>query len=242
MSDSSIDELSVFFPAYNEEANIKLTVQKATEVLQGLKLKNYEIIVINDGSKDKTGEVVEELARQDNHIRLITHNPNKGYGEALKSGFYNTKYPWVTFTDSDGQFDFSEVQQFLNTQKETNADLVIGYYLSRQVTTMTKITTKVWELVVFILFGLKVRDIDCGFKLLSKKVIDKIPPLESQRGAFISSELLIKSQKAGFKIVEIGVHHYPRKAGQATGRSLNVIIRSFVDLFKLWWKTKWSNG
>jgi len=86
------------------------------------------------------------------------------------------------------------------------------------------------------MFGLKVRDIDCGFKMVSKKVIETIPKLEAERGAFISSEFLIKTKRAGFKIVEIGVHHYPRSAGRGTGADLNVIIKSFVDLFKLWWK------
>lgn len=233
-----MDSLSVFFPAYNEEENIASTVVKADAVLKGLGLKEYEIIVVNDGSKDKTGDKVEELSKNNKHIRIITHNPNKGYGEALKSGFYNSKFPWIVFTDADGQFDFSELDKFLKKEEETNSDLVIGYYLSRQVSMMTKVTTKAWEVVVFLLFGLRVRDIDCAFKLISKKVIDKISPLEAQRGAFISSELLIKARREGFKITEVGVHHYPRKAGKSTGRNLNVIIRSFVDLFQLWWKLR----
>lgn len=99
---------------------------------------------------------------------------------------------------------------------------------------MTWITSKIWELIVLILFGLHVRDIDCGFKLFSKKVVDTIPRLESERGAFISSEFLIKSKRAGFKIAEVGVHHYPRASGKPTGRALNVIVKSFVDLFRLW--------
>ncbi len=123
------------------------------------------------------------------------------------------------------------------TQKTTDADLVIGYYLKRNVPFYRKINTFLWQLVVRILFGLNVRDIDCAFKLISKKVIEKIPKLESERGAFISSEFLIKAKKSGFKIVEIGVHHYPAKR-VGTGAKLNVIIKSFVDLFKLWWKLR----
>ncbi len=104
---------------------------------------------------------------------------------------------------------------------------------------MTKIiTSKVWEGVVFLLFGLKVRDIDCGFKLISKKVINSIPKLESERGAFITSELLIKAKKKGFKIVEIPINHYPRLKGEGTGRKFGVIVKSFEDLFKLWRKLK----
>lgn len=233
-----VQELSVFFPVYNEEDNLRSTVEEASKVLKSLGLKNYEIILVLDGPKDRSPEIAEELVKKDGHIRLIKHNPNKGYGEALKSGFYNSKYPWITFTDSDGQFDFSEITDFIEKQDTTDADLVIGYYLSRQVPALTKVTTKVWELLVFILFGLRVRDIDCGFKLISKKVIETIPRLESQRGAFITSELLIKAQKSGFKIIETGVHHYSRKAGQGTGRNINVIIKSFIDLFNLWQKMR----
>jgi len=229
-----VDKLSVFFPAYNEEKNIKTTVLKAKAVLEKV-ARTWEILIINDGSKDNTGEISEELTI-DKRIRVITHNPNRGYGAAFKSGLYNSKYAWIVFTDSDGQFDFSEVTKFFEKQKETNADLVIGYYLSRKVSFEKIITSKVWELLVFLLFGLKVRDIDCGFKLIKKEVVDKIAKLESERGAFISSELLIKAKRAGFKIEEVGVTHFPRKEGMATGRNLNVILRSFIDLGKLWLK------
>lgn len=229
-----ISELSVFFPAYNEEKNLKNTVLKAKKVLAKI-ASNWEIIIVNDGSKDRTGEIAEKLSKEDERIRAINHSPNRGYGAALKSGFYSSRYPWMAFTDSDGQFDFSEITKFINTQKKTNADLVIGYYLKRSVPFYRKINTFLWELVVFLLFGLKVRDIDCGFKLISKKVIDKIPKLESERGAFISSEFLIKARTAGFKIVEVGVHHYPAKR-KGTGSNLDVIIKSFIDLLKLWKK------
>lgn len=241
-----IKNLSVFFPAYNEEKNIESTVTKADQVLKSLKLDAYEIIVVNDGSKDGTGEVADKLAQNSKNIRVIHHNPNeqsssanKGYGEALKSGFYDSKYEWITFTDSDGQFDFSEIVDFIDKQQETGADLVIGYYKERKVGLFTKITTKLfWEPVVFILFGFKVKDIDCAFKLISKKVINTIPRLEATRGAFISSELLVKAKRAGFKIVEIGITHHERKMGKGTSRSLSVIINSYLDLLKLWWKLR----
>lgn len=232
-----ISELSVFFPTYNEEENIENTVIKARETLQKI-AGSWEIIIVNDGSKDNTGKVAGSLWGKDKRIRVVSHDSNRGYGASLKSGFYNSQYSWIVFTDADGQFDFSEIDKFIGKQRETNADLVIGYYLARQVPFYRKVNTFLWESVVFLLFGLKVRDIDCGFKLISKKVIDKIPRLESERGAFISSELLIKANRLGFKIVELGVHHYPRKAGKGTGAKLNVIIKSFVDLFRLWQKLK----
>jgi glycosyltransferase involved in cell wall biosynthesis len=228
-----INEITVFFPAYNLEAQIENTIEKAYDVIPKL-AENYEIIVINDGSKDNTGQILQKLKLRFNNLKVITHEVNKGYGAALKSGFYNAKYPWIAFTDADGQFDISELPKLIAKQKETNSDMVIGYYLKRQVTFVRKLNTFLWQMVVFALFGLRVKDVDCGFKLLSKRVIEGIPKLESERGAFISSELLIKARKNGFKIVEIGVHHYPRTEGKGTGADLNVIIKSFVDLFKLW--------
>lgn len=227
-----VEELSVFFPAYNEEKNIKNTVQKAVGVLKRIADK-WEIIVVDDGSKDKTGEIVKRLMAHEPRISLITHTPNRGYGAALKSGFYNAKYTWIAFTDADGQFDFSEITKFFEKQRQTGADLVIGYYLKRAVPFYRILGSKLWELAVFLLFGLKVKDIDCGFKLIHKKVIEKIPKLESERGPFISSELLIKAKKSGFKIAQIGVHHYPRRAGKATGANLRVILSGLKDLIRL---------
>jgi len=227
-----IKELSVFFPAYNEEANIKATVEKAVEILPKV-AKKWEIIVINDGSKDKTGEIVEGLIKKIKNLRMITHSPNRGYGGALQSGLYNAKYEWIAFTDADGQFDFSEIEKFIEKQKGTKADLVIGYYLKRQVPFFRIWGSKVWQAAVFLLFGLKARDIDCGFKLIRRQVIEQIPKLEAERGPFISSELLIKAKKMGFKIVQLGVHHYPRQAGAATGTSLKVIFSGLSDLLKL---------
>ncbi len=232
-----LKELSVFFPAYNEEANLENTVAKALEVLTKTADK-WEVIIVNDGSSDRTGKIADKLSKNDKRIKVIHHNPNRGYGGAFKSGIYNAKYEWITFTDSDGQFDFSEITNFIDKQRKTDADMVIGYYKDRKVSRGKIITSKMWEYLVFAMFGLKVKDIDCGFKLFKKEVVDSISRLESERGAFISSEFLIKAKKKGFKIVEIPVTHYPRLEGEGTGRNLDVIIESFKDLFKLWFKLK----
>lgn len=232
-----INELSVFLPTYNEEQNIKKTVLGVRSVLTEVAGK-WEIIIVDDGSMDLTYQNALELVKEDKRTRLISHKVNRGYGAALKSGFYNANYSWISFIDSDGQFNFAEIVKFIEKQKETGADLVIGYYKKRKVSFTKIVTSKVWELLVFLLFGLKVRDIDCGFKLISKKVIEKIPKLQSERGAFISSELLIKAKKEGFKIAEVPVTHYPRTKGIGTGRKLNVIIKSFIDLFSLWKKLR----
>ena len=234
-----IDKLSVFFPAYNEEANIENTVDKTIPILKDI-AKTWEIIIINDGSKDKTEQISKNIIKKYSKydIKLVNHHPNRGYGAAFKSGVYTAKYPWITFTDADGQFDFSDIKTLISTQNRTKADLVIGYYLGRKVPFYRIWGSKVWQLAVFILFGLKVRDIDCGFKLINKKVVDTIPKLEAERGPFISSEFLIKAKRSGFKIVEVGVHHFERHAGAATGSNLDVIIAGLKDLIRLRFKIK----
>lgn len=230
-----IAALSVFFPAYNEEENLAKTVKKADKILRDTALK-YEIIIINDGSKDRTGDIANTLAQENKNVKVVHHPQNRGYGASLKSGMYNSQYAWVAFTDSDGQFDFAEIGNFFQKQRQTGADLVVGYYLKRAVPFYRKLNTLLWQVTIRLLFGLKVRDIDCGFKLFRKKVVEEIPKLESERGAFISTEFLVKAKRANFSIVEVGVNHYPRLAGQATGANIKVVVKSFVDLFKLWRK------
>lgn len=236
MKPSLLKELSVFFPCYNEESNIKNTVNKAIPIIQAIADK-WEIIIIDDGSKDQTGKVAKDIQKEHpKNIKIVTHHPNRGYGAAFKSGVYNAQYEWIAFTDADGQFDFSEITKLIEKQKKTKADLIIGYYLKRKVPFYRIWGSTVWQLAVFILFGLKVRDIDCGFKLIRKKVIDTIPKLEAERGPFISSEFLIKAKKAKFKIVEIGVSHFSRNTGEATGSKVNVVIAGLKDLVRLWFK------
>lgn len=229
--------LSVFLPAYNEELNLRRVVGKIISFLPKV-AQEWELIIVDDGSVDRTGEIAEEIAAAEKAARAILHKVNRGYGAALRSGLYASRFEWIAFTDADGQFDFSEISHFLDRQAETGADLVIGYYLRRAVSWPRKLNSLLWQWLIFRLFNLRVRDIDCGFKLIRKKVVETISPLESERGAFVSTELLVKARKAGFKIAEIPVHHYPRKAGRATGANLNVIVKSFVDLFRLWRKLR----
>ncbi len=234
-------QLSVFFPCYNEEKNLLSTFNKALPIIKKIAQK-WEVIIVDDGSKDKTSQVAKSIQKQyPQQVKIVTHNPNRGYGAAFKSGFYTAQYQWITFTDADGQFDFNDIFKLFATQKKTKADMVIGYYLGRKVPFYRIWGSKVWQFAVWLLFGLKVKDIDCGFKLVNKKVIDTIPRLESERGPFISSEFLIKSKMAGFKIVETGVHHFSRQEGEATGAKLNVILSGLKDLIRLRFKIKPKN-
>lgn len=230
-----IKSLSVFFPCFNEEGNIENTVKNAIKVLENLGLQ-YEITIVDDGSTDKTGQIADGLTKRNPKVKVIHHQKNLGYGEALKSGFYNAKYATIVYTDGDGQFDFSEVTKFLG-QIEDN-DLIIGYRIKRRDPFFRIVFKKGWKLSLLLFFGLTLKDVDCGFKMIKRKVLEKIPHLESTRGAMINAELAIKTKKYGFKVTQVGVNHYPRLSGKPTGANLNVIIKSFGDLLKLWWALK----
>lgn len=225
-----IAALSVFFPAYNEEANIEKTVRQAREILLKITDK-WEISVINDGSTDKTGQIAAKLRQEDKRIDVINHAQNRGYGAALKSGFSNARYPWVAFTDSDGQFNFSEIKKFLPLMK--NSDLILGYRLNRADSFLRKIYTFVWGKIPVVLWGLRVRDYSCGFKLIKKKVFDAVQPLVGEEKV-TQIEILVKAKRKGFRFAEVGVRHYPRKFGRPAGANIKVVVRSFIDLFRLY--------
>ena len=229
-----IRELSVFFPAYNEAKNIENTVLSAKKVLKRV-AETWEILVINDGSEDKTAEIVESLGREDTRIKVISHKINKGYGATLKTGFKKAKYEWVAFADSDGQFNFSEITKFL--EKKDEADLILGFRKKRADSLLRKIFTWGWNLFPKIILGMKAKDYSCGFKMIKKKVFEDIQPLVGEEKV-TQIELLVKAQRMGFKFAEVGVSHYPRKAGHATGANIKVVIRSIFDLMNLWGKLK----
>ena len=219
--------ISAFFPAYNEEANIAALCLKTAAVLRRL-AGDWEVIAVNDGSRDRTAAVVEGLHRKERRIRVVSHPVNRGYGAAVKTGFASAGMDWIFFTDGDGQFDVNELDRLVPLMADH--DLVVGYRIKRADPFQRKANAWAWGTLVRTLFGLKgVRDIDCAFKIVRRSVFEKFS-LETT-GAMISTELLVKSQKNGFRIVEIGVSHYPRTAGVQTGAKLGVIARAFKELF-----------
>lgn len=218
--------LSVVLPAYNEEQVIATTLQHVMDVLGSWNI-DFEIIVVNDGSNDHTGAVVAAIAATHPHVRLLTHVENQGYGAALVSGFSAATKSLTFFMDSDGQFAIDELYAFLSFIDYYDA--VIGYRINRQDTWMRKLNAWGWKRLVGAVFGVRVRDIDCAFKLLRTDFLRQ-HPLET-RGAMINAELLYKLKQAGLSYKEIGVHHFPRRAGQATGAKISVILRAFRELF-----------
>jgi len=218
--------LSVIMPAHNEEVVIAETVRHTSEAVATW-TQDFEIVVVNDGSQDRTREIVASIAATDPHVRLINHEVNKGYGAALVSGFEAFTKDLVFFMDSDGQFDIHDLEQFFPLIEQYDA--VLGYRINRQDTRMRKLNAWGWKLLVSSIFKLRVRDVDCAFKLYRAPFFQE-HRLET-RGAMINAEILYKLKRAGYTYAEVGVRHLPRKGGQATGAKPAVIVRAFRELF-----------
>ena len=221
--------ISAFFPAFNEEANVLTMVERLRAVLPTVS-DDYEIIVVNDGSRDRTAEVADALAAADPHVRVVHHPQNRGYGGALKSGFTASRKPYVFFTDGDGQFDVAEIAKLVPCVPQY--DVVIGYRIDRAEGGLRRVNAGAWNWLVRRLFGIPSRDVDCAFKLFDRRVFDVVHP--QAEGAMISTEVLARAVRAGFRITEVGVHHYPRQHGTPTGANPLVIARAFYELFKLY--------
>ncbi|MES2953743.1 MAG: bifunctional glycosyltransferase family 2/GtrA family protein [Patescibacteria group bacterium] len=221
--------LSLFFPAYNEEKNIAASVKKAQAVLEQC-VDQYEIIVVNDGSSDRTGDIIDELSRKDNRIRAI-HQANTGYGGAVWKGVMSARYEYLFFTDADLQFDLDELPLLLAHVPPYHA--VLGYRAKRQDPFMRLVNAKGWNMLNRLLFGLHVRDIDCAFKLFKTSVVQALP--EPTTSAMMSAEILIRLSRKGIHWAEIPVTHLPRKAGVATGAKPAVIARALRSMWTLFW-------
>lgn len=230
MSKKRLSSLSIFMPAFNEEGNIATTIIDARFSAKAVS-SDYEIIVVDDGSLDRTAEVVEELGKRDPHIRLVRHRDNRGYGAAVKTGLQACKKDWIFFTDSDGQFHYDELNRFV--QASSRADLIIGYRKKRMDpfhrVFVAKVLLKIWN---FVLFGLTVRDVDCAYKLFPRAVLKHLH-LDTE-SAITVTELIVKAKKAGFKILQLPVSHYSRKFGHQTGGNWRVIVRAARESFVLY--------
>ena len=218
--------LSVILPAYNEEQVIASTVSDVLDVLSAWHM-DAEVLVVDDGSTDRTGAIVAELVETHLQVYLITHTTNQGYGAALASGFAAATKDLTLFMDADGQFDMRDLQRFFPFIDEYDA--VIGYRLNRQDSWMRKLNAWGWKRLTGWVLGIHARDIDCAFKLLHTNFLHQ-HPLET-RGAMINAELLYKLKRGGYTYREVDVHHLPRRGGRATGANPRVIARAFRELF-----------
>ncbi len=221
--------LSVFFPCYNEEANVERVVRDAVRLLESMGA-DYEVVVVDDGSADATGEIAEKLAGENNRVKVVHHKPNRGYGAALQSGFKAATKELVFYTDGDGQFDIREMPPLLDLMQDY--DIVSCYRLDRRDSAIRKLNAWCWGRLVCFLFEMRIRDIDCAFKLYKRRIFDDITM--SSTGALIDTEILAKAKARGYRLVQRGVHHYPRTAGVQTGAKPAVILRAFRELFRLY--------
>lgn len=225
-------EISLSLPCYNEEGNVRQVVTKACSVLDKLASK-YEVIIVDDGSSDKTQAIARELAAQNPKVKVIHHEVNQGYGAAVRSGLKNSQYDYVCFTDGDGQFDLEELKKLTDLMADN--DMVIGYRRQRKDPFYRSFNACLYGFLIRLLFDLKVKDLNCAFKVFRKRVIDDLE-IES-KAALVNAEILIKARKKGYtKIKEVPVSHYPRTLGQQTGANLKVIVRTFREIFSLWRK------
>ncbi len=225
---SHLSSLTIFFPCYNEEANVERTTQAALCAGQRL-TDDLEVIIVNDGSKDRTGEIAERLSLLNPVVRAVHNNPNLGYGGALQRGFREARKEWVFYTDGDGQFDFEEIDLLLPLMEKY--DIISAYRLDRKDPFMRKFNAFGWTALVNLAFGLGIKDIDCAFKLFPRTLFEEIEM--KSMGALIDAEILARAKRRGYSIGQVGVHHYPRTAGEQTGANLSVILRAFRELFKL---------
>jgi len=228
----SAPSITAVLPAFNEEAIIERTVRHVAEVLAGL-APDYEVIVTNDGSRDRTGEILANLetSAPELHLRTVTHPTNRGYGAALASGFDAARMELIFLTDGDKQFDVTELAQFILAM-QPSVDLVIGWRRNRADPFMRKMNALGWKSLVNLLFGYTARDVDCAFKLFRRRVWESMTV--HARGATFSAEFLIKARRLGFHVTELPVSHFPRTAGSPTGARPDVIVRAFSELFRLW--------
>lgn len=227
---NKVPELSIFFPFWNEEENVENVVKKAIPVANRV-AKKWEMILVNDGSSDNTLGVAKSLTVNDQRLRVISRKKNRGYGAALRTGLENSRYDLIVFNDGDGQFDFSQIDKLL--EKIEKSDMVIGFRkkrLDNRFRHLLMILLKLWD---FVFFGFRYKDIDCGFKLFRKSVLNKILPLKSE-GAMITTEILAKAKRANIKIAEVEVSHFPRIYGDQSGGNLRVILRAIRESFFLW--------
>ena len=227
----SLQELSLFFPCHNEAENLEALVADALAALPAL-ATTYEVILVDDGSRDDTAGVAERLVqRHGGVVRLVRHDVNRGYGGALRSGFAAARYSHLAYTDGDRQFRIADLARLVEHAEATQSPVVIGFRLQRADPPLRLVYATLYRVANRVWFGLRVRDVDCAAKLFRRDVLQNISV--HSNGAFFSAELLIRLRLAGVNALEVGVPHYPRTAGSPTGARLSVIARAVRDFWSL---------
>ena len=234
-TDPARPSISVFFPAYNDGGTIPSMVLTALMTLRTL-TDDYEVIVVNDGSADYTADVLDELAGRYSELHVVHHEQNRGYGGALRTGFSTATKDLVFYTDGDAQYDPRELT-LLYERWSDEVDFVNGYKISRSDPLHRVIIGRLYHWIVKLAFGLRLSDVDCDFRLMRRTIFDTVQ-LKSDSGV-ICVELMKKVQDAGFRMVEVPVHHYHRAYGKSQFFNFRRIWRTGVQLLGLWWELRW---
>jgi glycosyltransferase involved in cell wall biosynthesis len=221
--------ISAVLPAHNEEGNIATTVAGCVSYLEE-NSRGYEVIVVNDGSRDRTREIVEEISSSNPNVVLVNHEINRGYGSALRSGFDKASKEYIFFMDSDGQFNINDLDRLLPHAGADKA--VIGYREDRADSVIRSLNAWLYGMYIYFVFGLRVKDMDCAFKVFPAAAYRAVRPIKSE-GALFSAEFLIKLKRNGFTFIQVPVRHFPRVFGSQTGANINVIVRMFRESWKL---------
>jgi glycosyltransferase involved in cell wall biosynthesis len=221
--------ISLVLPAYNEADNIEPMIAEAIPALEA-NADDYEIIVVDDGSADDTAGVTQRMMERHPCVRLVQHPVNQGFGAAVYSGFISAEKDWIFYTDADRQFVLSELASFVPLMDE--ADLIAGYRAPRQDPFLRVFYGKGWSMLCTFVFGYTVRDVDCGFKLFRREIIQRLAPHIASRGATFSIEWLVRAKRVGYRFVELPVTHRIRVAGSQTGANIHVIVRAFRELVR----------
>jgi glycosyltransferase involved in cell wall biosynthesis len=224
--------ITAFFPAYNDGGTIGQLVMVALETLPKI-TDDYEVLVVNDGSRDGTADVLDRLARQNPRVRVIHHTRNRGYGGALRSGFANARKEWIFYTDGDGQYDPRELLQLIAVWRD-DLDLVNGYKLVRHDPLYRVVIGRAYHYFARLAFGIRAYDVDCDFRLIRRALFDRVE-LESDTGA-ICVEMIKKFQDNGCRFAHVPVHHYHRVCGSSEFFRPRRLWRVAVHLSQLWWK------
>ncbi|HKW79307.1 MAG TPA: glycosyltransferase family 2 protein [Candidatus Limnocylindria bacterium] len=226
-----LPSLSFFFPAYNEEGNVEAVVSDALHTLPRF-ADDIEVIIVDDGSRDRTPEIADALVASDARVRVVHHGKNRGYGGAVRSGLLASRKAFTFYTDGDRQFRLDDVPRLIDALD--GVDAAIGYREKRRDPWRRLFTAWVYNRLIRVLFGSRLRDVDCAFKLFRREVFERVP-LDQVRsnGAFFSAEMLLTLRERGVTMREVAIPHYPRTVGENTGASVKVTLRAIRDLIRL---------
>jgi glycosyltransferase involved in cell wall biosynthesis len=221
--------VSLFFPVYRDEATVERVTSKAIGVLEELAAE-YEVIIVDDGSPDRAGELADEIARADPRVRAIHHPRNLGYGEALRSGFRAARFEWICFTDGDDEYEVGDLGKLLRLQD--HYDLIITFRYAKRYSSWRIFVSFVYNHVLRFVFQTRYRDVSCGLKLIRKAVVDELDLVSTS--PFIGAEVAIKTMLKGFRVGEVGIQTFPREFGRGSSTSLRNILATIRDMRRVY--------